>query len=151
MKQTTSISHTLLKTLIILTLVSPILSGCSQRTGQDENELSGTLTVSGAWALYPMMVRWGEKFGTLHPGVQFDISAGGAGKGMADVLAGAVDIGMVSREIYPEEIEQGAFWVATTMDAVVPGPQRFHGDGGHSRLHSIRRLWCSRDVGRIPG
>jgi phosphate transport system substrate-binding protein len=120
MKQTTSISHTLLKTLIILTLVSPILSGCSQRTGQDENELSGTLTVSGAWALYPMMVRWGEKFGTLHPGVQFDISAGGAGKGMADVLAGAVDIGMVSREIYPEEIEQGAFWVATTMDAVVP-------------------------------
>jgi phosphate transport system substrate-binding protein len=121
MKQTTPISRILLKTLIILTLVSPILSGCSQRAaGQDENELSGTLTVSGAWALYPMMVRWGEEFGALHPDVQFDISAGGAGKGMADVLAGAVDIGMVSREIYPEEIEQGAFWVAVTMDAVVP-------------------------------
>jgi phosphate transport system substrate-binding protein len=27
---------------------------------------------------------------------------------------------MVSREIYPEEIEQGAWWVAATMDAVVP-------------------------------
>jgi len=64
------------------------------------------------------MVRWGEEFQTLHPGVRFDISAGGAGKGMADALAGAVDIGMVSREIYPEEIDKGAFWVSVTKDAV---------------------------------
>jgi phosphate transport system substrate-binding protein len=82
--------------------------------------LSGTVTVSGAWALYPMMVRWGEEFHALHPAVTFDISAGGAGKGMADTLAGAVDIGMVSREIHPEEVSQGAFWVTVTEDAVVP-------------------------------
>ncbi len=44
-----------------------------------------------------------------NPGVTFDISAGGAGKGMTDVLSSAVDIGMVSREIRPEEQEQGAF------------------------------------------
>jgi phosphate transport system substrate-binding protein len=65
-----------------------------------------------------MMVRWGEEFQKLHPGVKFDISAGGAGKGMADALAGAVDIGMVSREVYPEEVEKGAFWVSVTKDAV---------------------------------
>jgi phosphate transport system substrate-binding protein len=79
---------------------------------------SGTITISGAWALYPMMIRWSEVFQESHPGVQFDISAGGAGKGMADALADAVDIGMVSRQIYPEEIEKGAFWVAVTKDAV---------------------------------
>jgi phosphate transport system substrate-binding protein len=67
-----------------------------------------------------MMVRWGEEFQAQHPGVQFDISAGGAGKGMADVLGGAVDIGMISREIHEEECAQGAWWVAVTMDAVVP-------------------------------
>jgi phosphate transport system substrate-binding protein len=67
-----------------------------------------------------MMVRWGEEFQAQHPDVQFDISAGGAGKGMVDVLGGAVDIGMVSREIHQEEIAQGAWWVAVTMDAVVP-------------------------------
>jgi phosphate transport system substrate-binding protein len=83
-----------------------------------EGELEGTIAVSGAWALYPLMVRWGEEFGTLHPGVRFDISAGGAGKGMADALADAVDIGMVSRAIYPEEVEKGAFWVSVTKDAV---------------------------------
>ena len=66
------------------------------------------------------MVRWGEEFQKLHPDVRFDISAGGAGKGMADALANAVDIGMVSREIYSEEVEKGAFWVSVTKDAVFP-------------------------------
>jgi phosphate transport system substrate-binding protein len=84
----------------------------------DESGLEGTLTISGAWALYPLMVRWGEEFQKLHPDVRFDISAGGAGKGMADALANAVDIGMVSREIYAEEEAKGAFWVGVTKDAV---------------------------------
>jgi phosphate transport system substrate-binding protein len=107
--------------LAILALaISLTLSGCCSGTTQSGTDLKGTLTVSGAWALYPMMVRWGEEFQSQHPGVQFDISAGGAGKGMADVLGGAVDIGMVSREVHPEEAEQGAWWVAVTMDAVLP-------------------------------
>jgi len=76
--------------------------------------------VSGAWALYPMMVRWGEEFQKAHPQVRVDISAGGAGKGVADALAGMVDIGMVSREIRPEETKQGAAYVPVVKDAVVP-------------------------------
>ena len=40
-----------------------------------------------------MMVRWGEEFQKLHPKVQFDISAGGAGKGMADALANGLSGG----------------------------------------------------------
>jgi len=105
--------------LAIVVLVGLVLGGCrSERT----------LTISGAWDLYPMVVRWGEEFQTQHPDVQFDISAGGAGKGMADVLGGAVDIGMVSREIHAEEIDQGAWWVAVTMDAVVP---TMNGDNPH--------------------
>ena len=34
-------------------------------------------------------------------------------------LSGMVEIGMVSREIYPEEIKKGAFPIAVTKDAVV--------------------------------
>lgn len=105
---------------LILGLVGLQCVGCisAGRSG-DSSELRGTITISGAWALYPMVIRWAEEFHSLHPAVEFDISAGGAGKGMADVLVGAVDIGMVSREIYPEEAEQGAFWVSVTKDAVV--------------------------------
>jgi phosphate transport system substrate-binding protein len=107
--------------VLVFTLLCA-LGGCGS-AGQAQpapagGEPEGTVTVSGAWALYPLMVRWGEEFAKLHPGVRFDISAGGAGKGMADALAGAVDIGMVSRAIYPEEVDKGAFWVSVTKDAV---------------------------------
>ena len=67
-----------------------------------------------------MMVRWGEEFGKAHPKVRVDISAGGAGKGAADAISGLVDIGMVSREIKPEEMKQGAFSIPVVKDAVFP-------------------------------
>ncbi len=95
-------------------------SGASGPAGSPDQGLQGTLTISGAWALYPMMVRWGEEFQKVHPGVRLNISAGGAGKGMADALAGAADIGMVSRAIAAEEEAKGAFWVAVVKDAVFP-------------------------------
>ena len=105
---------------ITLFLLGVLLNGCSPSgtIPQNGSTLEGTIAISGAWALYPMMVRWGEEFQALHPRVRFDISAGGAGKGMADALSGAVDIGMISRGIYPEETEQGAFYVSVTRDAV---------------------------------
>jgi len=84
------------------------------------SELSGTLSISGAFALYPMMTVWAEEFTKLHPDVQFDVQGGGAGKGMTDTIAGAVDIGMISRSIKEEETAQGIFWVSVTKDAVFP-------------------------------
>ncbi len=83
------------------------------------DDLSGNISISGAFALYPLAVKWGEEFKKLHPHVQFDISAGGAGKGISDALAGMVDLGAVSRDIYPEETKKGAFPVAVAKDAVV--------------------------------
>jgi len=79
-----------------------------------------TIAVSGAWALYPMMVRWAEEYQKSNPSVLIDVSAGGAGKGIADTLSGAADIGMVSRDLSAEEVAQGAFGVAVTKDAVFP-------------------------------
>jgi phosphate transport system substrate-binding protein len=107
---------------IFIALVTLLfVTGCGQKpsgpVGQG-NELKGTIAVSGAFALYPMMIRWTEEFQKVNPGVQFDVSAGGAGKGMSDALAGAVDIGMVSRTITPEEEAKGAYWVSVTRDAV---------------------------------
>jgi phosphate transport system substrate-binding protein len=79
----------------------------------------GSLSLSGAWALYPLAVRWQEEFQKSHPGTVIDVQAGGAGKGVADALAGVVDIGMVSREINPAEVEKGAVVLAVAKDAVV--------------------------------
>jgi len=78
-----------------------------------------SLTLSGAWALYPLAVRWKEEFTRTRPRIDIDVQAGGAGKGIADVLAGIVDIGMVSREILPVEFEKGAVALPVAKDAVV--------------------------------
>ncbi len=80
---------------------------------------SGQISISGAFALYPMVVKWADEYKKINPGVRFDISAGGAGKGISDALNRMVEIGMVSRDIYPEELKKGAFPIAVTKDAVV--------------------------------
>jgi phosphate transport system substrate-binding protein len=82
--------------------------------------MKGTVRISVACALYPMMVKWGEEFRKTYPNMRIDISAGGAGKGIADALAGMVDIGMVSRDIRPEEIKPGTTYVPVVKDAVFP-------------------------------
>jgi phosphate transport system substrate-binding protein len=83
-------------------------------------QLEGNITISGAFALYPMMTRWAEEFQKVNPKVTFDISAGGAGKGMTDALSGAVDMGMVSRAVTSDEEAKGAFWIGVVKDAVFP-------------------------------
>jgi len=84
-----------------------------------QEKLKGQISISGAFALYPMAIKWSEEFRKIHPDVRIDISAGGAGKGIADALNDMVEIGMVSREISTEELKKGAFPIAVTKDAVV--------------------------------
>ena len=107
----------LLVPLFLLTAVRPIRADffLSGAVGPARESLS----LSGAWALYPLAIRWQEEFLKSHPGVNVDVQAGGAGKGITDVLAGVVDIGMVSREILPAEVEKGAVALAVAKDAVV--------------------------------
>jgi phosphate transport system substrate-binding protein len=106
--------------LIILVIIAGLVACSARLENQAGDPYHGTITISGAFAIYPMMQRWAEEFHALHPGVEFDISAGGAGKGMTDVLSGAVDIGMISRDITTDEEAKGAYGVAVTKDAVFP-------------------------------
>ncbi|GAF02964.1 PstS family phosphate ABC transporter substrate-binding protein [Saccharicrinis fermentans] len=107
MKKTKSISITLLSLILI--------SACSSQSSKNN-----TINISGAFALYPLVVKWSEEYQKTHPDIRFNISGGGAGKGMADALSGAVDLGMFSREITPSEMEKGVWWVSLCTDAVVP-------------------------------
>ena len=100
--------------------VTPITPPTSTPEPQPSPAQKGTITISGAFALYPMMQIWAEKYQAINPQVNFDISAGGAGKGLTDTLSGAVDIGMVSRAISPAEEAKGAYWVSVSRDAVFP-------------------------------
>ena len=111
-----------IKLLLALVVIS-FTSGCGNRAEKQNyagGELKGTISISGAFALYPMTVKWAEEFQKLHPKVRIDVSAGGAGKGMTDALSRMIDLGMFSRGVSPEEIAKGAWFIAVAKDAVVP-------------------------------
>jgi len=80
---------------------------------------AANISISGAFALFPMVTVWAEEYQKLNPNVTFDIQGGGAGKGMTDMLTGAADIAMLSREARQEELDQGSFLVPVTIDAVI--------------------------------
>jgi phosphate transport system substrate-binding protein len=106
--------------LALVLLLLLILVGCG---GDGATAVSSTdqttITVSGAFALFPLMTVWADAYQTVNPTVAFDIQAGGAGKGMTDMLSGVADIAMLSREPRPEELDQGSFLVPVTIDSVV--------------------------------
>lgn len=102
------------KSALILAVII-LLAACTSTKKKEQ-----TISLSGAFALYPLVIKWSEEYQKENPEVRFNISAGGAGKGMADALSGTVDLGMFSREIAQAEIDIGVWWVAVTKDAVIP-------------------------------
>ena len=64
---------------VLITIVfAQLLTGCGGTgTTTGGNEKEGHITISGAFALYPMAVTWAKEFGKENPGVKIDISAGG--------------------------------------------------------------------------
>ena len=139
-----------MKRIFILAASIALMTSCSNASKQSKEnapdatgsgKVSGTIQLSGAFALYPMVVKWSEEFRKLHPDIKIDISGGGAGKGMTDALAGVVDIGMVSREVHPEELEKGAFPIAVVKDAVVPVI-----NAGNPEIETIRKTGLKKEI-----
>jgi len=112
-----------IKRLVEAAVCALIIAGCGRNGSVEEKtgarKQKELISVSGAWALYPLMVQWAAEYCRHHPATRIDVTAGGAGKGVTDVLAGAVDIAMVSREVHQEEIERGAWTLPVVKDAVV--------------------------------
>ncbi|HEX8041931.1 MAG TPA: PstS family phosphate ABC transporter substrate-binding protein [Chryseosolibacter sp.] len=106
--------------LAALLSCGPSRGNDSQDANGDQQTPEGSVSISGAFALYPLANVWAEEFRKEYPDIRLNISAGGAGKGMADVLTGATDIGMFSREITQVEKDKGLWWIAVARDAVVP-------------------------------
>lgn len=128
LKISTIMRHTKTLMLVIISILIGTFFSCtnnpkkaeSKSKKNNEQTFSGTITISGAFALYPITARWAEEFQKIYPDVRIDISAGGAGKGMTDALSGMVDLGMFSRSITEVEKAKGVWWIAVTQDAVLP-------------------------------
>ena len=110
---------TLLRKTLALAIILLMLPSCSSGGASSGAEATVSISVSGAFALFPMMTVWAEEYEKINPSVTFDVQAGGAGKGMTDMLSGAADIAMLSREPRQAELDQGSFPVPVPVDAVV--------------------------------
>src|SRR6476661_8880958 len=100
-----------------ITIFSVLFESCSHSPAEEKEP---SISFSGAFALYPLVQKWAEEYNKTHPKIRFDIQTGGAGKGLTDVLSGAVDVGMFSREITTAEKRKGVWWIALCKDAVLP-------------------------------
>lgn len=135
--------------LLVLLLTCLGVVSCSRKeaTGTPEGQ-EGSVSISGAFALYPLAVQWTGDFAEKYPGVRIDLSAGGAGKGMTDVINGMVDFAMMSRDLHDEEREKGAVDFPVGRDAVLPVLSAANPLLEKIRAHGItaedaRRIWVT--------
>jgi phosphate transport system substrate-binding protein len=99
--------------LLFITLIVSI--SCNHVTNTAKQ-----INFSGAYALYPLNLKWSEEYKKSHAGITFNIQPGGAGKGLTDVLSNNADVGMFSREISDNESNKGVWYIALAKDAVFP-------------------------------
>jgi phosphate transport system substrate-binding protein len=71
------------------------------------------LVLTGSSTVAPLAVEIGKRFEKLHPGTQVDVQTGGSSRGVNDAKTGLSDIGLVSRDLKPDELQQlNAFTIA---------------------------------------
>jgi phosphate transport system substrate-binding protein len=82
-----------------LLLLVTALVGCKSE------KASHNLTITGASTLAPLVSELAKRFEERNPGVRVDVQMGGSSRGIADARQGVSDIGMVSRDLKPDEAD----------------------------------------------
>jgi phosphate transport system substrate-binding protein len=116
------------KSIIILLCLVTVF-GCKPRKSekvaenlpeQPKKSLSGSIAISGAYALYPMVSQWAHDFMTLYPDVKIEVTEAGTGKGITDLISGNIKLVMISRPLTEEEKGSGIWTVPVARDGVAP-------------------------------
>jgi phosphate transport system substrate-binding protein len=112
-----------------LIVVIYIMSGCAPRTTQEQSadkarlpgsyNLTGKISISGAFALSPLAQALANGYAAKNPGVEFEIATTGTGAGLEAFTNGGIHLAMVSRPLTDEERSAGLFPVPIAKDAVV--------------------------------
>lgn len=79
-----------------------LLTCCNSKTSKHNAVVlshSNMITISGAYAMAPVMQVWMAEFQKSHPYVKFKLNVNGSGQGLRDLLAGKVDLAMISEKI----------------------------------------------------
>ena len=99
----------------IALLLVPGLMGCMPPSADKQ----ATLTITGSSTVAPLVNEIGKQYEREFPGVRVDVQTGGSSRGITDTRGGAADIGMVSRQLTPQESDLQAFPLATDGIGIV--------------------------------
>ena len=116
------------KTIIpFLSLV--ILFGCKSRrseqnqiklASESKSEISGNFTITGAYALYPLVRKWSDDFMKIHPSLKIVVTQCGTGQGIDDLEAKKNQLAMISRPLSDEEQTEGIWVMPVAKEGVAP-------------------------------
>ncbi len=84
--------------LIYKVLLISLLASCNSKS-------DNKIIIRGSTTVLPIIQNIAELYQKKNPTISFNISPGGSGIGVASILNGTADIGMVSREITPKELK----------------------------------------------
>lgn len=85
-----------------------------------KTKLSGSISISGAYALYPLILKLADEFMTIHPEVRIEIEKAGTGEGITSLLEKKSQLAMISRPLTDEEIGEGIWVIPVAKDGVAP-------------------------------
>jgi phosphate transport system substrate-binding protein len=110
-------------------LILALVSSCNSPKAKKElpqpdkavkSELKGNFSISGAYALYPLISKLADEFMIIHSGVKIEVTKIGTGQGITNLLTGKSQLAMISRPLTDEEIEAGIWVIPVAKDGVAP-------------------------------
>lgn len=117
------------KNIFLLILCLALLAGCGRGKSENKSDaiqvpsksnISGNITISGAYALSPLTKKWTDSFMKLHPGVKIEIIETGTGQGVNALITKKVQLAMISRPLQDEERDAGIWVIPVAKDGVAP-------------------------------
>ncbi len=97
---------------IVGAIVAATLLACCSCSPKDDLEQS-QLVLTGSSTVASLASEIGKRFEQEHPRVRVDVQTGGSSRGVADTRRGLSDIGMVSRDLKPDERDLLHFTMAS--------------------------------------
>lgn len=79
---------------------------------------SGSVTISGSTSVSPLMEKLKEAYGAVNPNVSIELQTSDSTTGMTNTINGMCDIGMASRELKQEELDQGLVNTVIATDGI---------------------------------
>lgn len=100
--------------LLAAVLAAGVCAGpcVAAHTQENTTPAPAKLRISGSSTMAPLLDAFAKRFRTLYPAAHIEVEAGGSGRGVADVMQGKAEIGMVSRPMTGSESALYSFAIA---------------------------------------